>query len=290
MHRLDGTNKGESSDGNDPYPQLVDPRRLHRRCRTAGGAARPRPHPRRAPRAEAFRLVRGLWNRRHQRLLRADRLPARAPLRERRRTLRAHRGSPHSARPPRPGRTGTDGGGDDRRDGERALAERLLHVVARDRVHAGDRRRWLGARPRRSWSVLARRAVRARVALGAPDRVGGPRPRHRRRRGESRDPAAGPGGIPGRRRRRNPPSRGKGEEDSTLTTNSPIRPNLARTITTAAPEPGFAGPGHTAVLVVDPADFPSQDPFILLADDRLDMAPGAPVGGEHPHAGFDDRK
>ena len=72
-----------------------------------------------------------------------------------------------------------------------------------------------------------------------------------------------------------------------MTTAASVRRRIARTITTAAPEPGFAGPGHTAVFVVDPADFPSQDPFILLADDRLDMAPGAPVGGEHPHAGFE---
>src|ERR1043166_7978826 len=51
--------------------------------------------------------------------------------------------------------------------------------------------------------------------------------------------------------------------------------------------PAFAGPGHTAVFVVDPNEFASQDPFILLADDRLDMLPGAPLGGEHPHAGFE---
>jgi hypothetical protein len=38
---------------------------------------------------------------------------------------------------------------------------------------------------------------------------------------------------------------------------------------------------------VDPNEFVGQDPFILLADDRLDLSPGAPVGGEHPHAGFE---
>src|SRR5690606_6857210 len=30
-----------------------------------------------------------------------------------------------------------------------------------------------------------------------------------------------------------------------------------------------------------------QNPFILLTDDRLDMPPGAAVGGAHPHAGFE---
>ena len=66
-----------------------------------------------------------------------------------------------------------------------------------------------------------------------------------------------------------------------------VRRHIARTVTPAPPAPGFAGPGHTAVFVVDPNEFASQDPFILLADDRLDMLPGAPLGGEHPHAGFE---
>jgi hypothetical protein len=66
-----------------------------------------------------------------------------------------------------------------------------------------------------------------------------------------------------------------------------IARSIARTITTAPPAPGFAGPGHTAVFVVDPNEFAIQDPFILLADDRLDMPAGATVGGEHPHAGFE---
>ena len=72
-----------------------------------------------------------------------------------------------------------------------------------------------------------------------------------------------------------------------MTTDISVRRRIARTVATAPPEPGFAGPGHTAVFVVEPGDFAIQDPFILLADDRLDMAPGAPVGGEHPHAGFE---
>lgn len=67
----------------------------------------------------------------------------------------------------------------------------------------------------------------------------------------------------------------------------PIQRAIARTDTTPAAAPGFAGPGHTAVPVVDPARFAEQDPFILLMDDRVDMAAGAPIGGEHPHAGFE---
>jgi len=66
-----------------------------------------------------------------------------------------------------------------------------------------------------------------------------------------------------------------------------IQRTIARTVTTPPPAPGFAGPGHTAVPVVDPARFAEQDPFILLMDDRVDMPPGVPIGGEHPHAGFE---
>ena len=62
---------------------------------------------------------------------------------------------------------------------------------------------------------------------------------------------------------------------------------VMRTVTTAPPSPGFAGPGHTAVMVVDPAEFAANDPFIVLMDDRLELASGAHVGGEHPHAGFE---
>ncbi len=72
-----------------------------------------------------------------------------------------------------------------------------------------------------------------------------------------------------------------------MTNNRPIQRTIARTITTPPPAPGFAGAGHTAVPVVDPARFAEQDPFILLMDDRVDMPPGAPIGGEHPHAGFE---
>jgi quercetin 2,3-dioxygenase len=62
---------------------------------------------------------------------------------------------------------------------------------------------------------------------------------------------------------------------------------VARTVTTAPPAPGFAGPGHTAVFAIDPSEFAQQDPFIMMADDRLDLPEGATIGGEHPHAGFE---
>jgi quercetin 2,3-dioxygenase len=72
-----------------------------------------------------------------------------------------------------------------------------------------------------------------------------------------------------------------------MTSSRPVQRHIARTITTPPPAPGFAGPGHTAVVVVDPNEFVRQDPFILLADDWVDMPEGAPIGSEHPHAGFE---
>jgi len=72
-----------------------------------------------------------------------------------------------------------------------------------------------------------------------------------------------------------------------MTATDRIERSIARTVTTAPPAPGFAGPGHTAVAVLDPSDFERQDPFIVLMDDRVDMRDGVPIGGEHPHAGFE---
>jgi redox-sensitive bicupin YhaK (pirin superfamily) len=72
-----------------------------------------------------------------------------------------------------------------------------------------------------------------------------------------------------------------------MTTGNQVQRTIARIVTTPPPAPGFAGPGHTAVLVVDPTEFVRQDPFILLADDRVEMPDGVPLGGEHPHAGFE---
>ena len=50
--------------------------------------------------------------------------------------------------------------------------------------------------------------------------------------------------------------------------------------------PGFVGPGHLAAPVIPPEDFAINDPFILLMDDHLDIG-DRPVGGPHPHAGFE---
>lgn len=51
-------------------------------------------------------------------------------------------------------------------------------------------------------------------------------------------------------------------------------------------EQGFLGPGHNARAVIQ-EDFVETDPFILLMDDRLDKQNDEPVGGPHPHAGFE---
>jgi redox-sensitive bicupin YhaK (pirin superfamily) len=66
-----------------------------------------------------------------------------------------------------------------------------------------------------------------------------------------------------------------------------IERTIARVITTPPPAPGFAGEGHTAVPVLEPTEFAQQDPFIVLMDDRVDMPEGVPIGGAHPHAGFE---
>lgn len=63
--------------------------------------------------------------------------------------------------------------------------------------------------------------------------------------------------------------------------------DIDRVVTTSPPEPGFIGEGHTAVMVVNPAEFLRNDPFIALMDDRIDLAAGARAGGAHPHAGFE---
>ncbi len=67
----------------------------------------------------------------------------------------------------------------------------------------------------------------------------------------------------------------------------PTMRTLARVVTVPPIEAGFGGPGHTMSWVLTPGDYAVNDPFILLADDRLDMPPGAAVGSEHPHAGFE---
>lgn len=57
-------------------------------------------------------------------------------------------------------------------------------------------------------------------------------------------------------------------------------------IQTPAAQQGFLGAGHTARAVIQ-VDYTESDPFILLMDDVLDKKDGNPVGGPHPHAGFE---
>jgi len=51
--------------------------------------------------------------------------------------------------------------------------------------------------------------------------------------------------------------------------------------------PGFLGTGHTAIAVLDGVPYTQSDPFIVFMDDQLDLPGGEPVGGAHPHAGFE---
>ncbi len=50
--------------------------------------------------------------------------------------------------------------------------------------------------------------------------------------------------------------------------------------------PGFMGPDHTARPVIR-GKYSDSDPFIVLMDDFLDKKDNEPVGGAHPHAGFE---
>lgn len=64
---------------------------------------------------------------------------------------------------------------------------------------------------------------------------------------------------------------------------------MERKLTTVykpASGPGFLGKGHTASPVIG-VDFSQSDPFIMLMDDRLEKTDDIPVGGPHPHAGFE---
>ena len=62
--------------------------------------------------------------------------------------------------------------------------------------------------------------------------------------------------------------------------------SIGRVVNVPAAAPGFVGPGHLAAPVVSPENFEMNDPFILLMDDHLDLGE-RPVGGPHPHAGFE---
>ena len=64
-----------------------------------------------------------------------------------------------------------------------------------------------------------------------------------------------------------------------------IRRTLQR-IETPREQPGFLGRGHMARALIT-GSFSESDPFILLMDDVLDKKDNEPVGGPHPHAGFE---
>jgi redox-sensitive bicupin YhaK (pirin superfamily) len=57
-------------------------------------------------------------------------------------------------------------------------------------------------------------------------------------------------------------------------------------INTPEGQQGFLGAGHTARPVVG-GKFSESDPFIFVMDDWLDKKDNEPVGGPHPHAGFE---
>ncbi|HYF02162.1 MAG TPA: pirin-like C-terminal cupin domain-containing protein [Patescibacteria group bacterium] len=57
-------------------------------------------------------------------------------------------------------------------------------------------------------------------------------------------------------------------------------------IDTPPPHEGFLGSEHTARAVIE-TPYSYSDPFILLMDDELDKTTDEPVGGPHPHAGFE---
>ena len=65
-----------------------------------------------------------------------------------------------------------------------------------------------------------------------------------------------------------------------------VERHIARTVKTPPLTQGFAGPGHLMTPVIGGDEFTLTDPFIMLADDHLDLG-DRPVGGPHPHAGFE---
>jgi redox-sensitive bicupin YhaK (pirin superfamily) len=64
-----------------------------------------------------------------------------------------------------------------------------------------------------------------------------------------------------------------------------VKRKLVRQYTPAG-HAGFLGAGHLARPVIQ-GEFVDTDPFIMLMDDVLDKKTDEPVGGPHPHAGFE---
>jgi redox-sensitive bicupin YhaK (pirin superfamily) len=64
-----------------------------------------------------------------------------------------------------------------------------------------------------------------------------------------------------------------------------IKRKLVR-IDTPPGQQGFLGPDHTARAVIQ-TEYSESDPFIMLMDDVLDKKNNDPVGGPHPHGGFE---
>lgn len=75
------------------------------------------------------------------------------------------------------------------------------------------------------------------------------------------------------------------ETQLTVSQDQTIKRKLVN-VKTPTPQQGFLGPDHTARAVIH-GNFFESDPFILLMDDVLDKQDGEPVGGPHPHAGFE---
>src|SRR5918993_1448938 len=66
-----------------------------------------------------------------------------------------------------------------------------------------------------------------------------------------------------------------------------IERTFERILRTPPPEPGFIGEGTTAVGGCSPTALTASDPFVLLMDDRLEIAQRRVIGGAHPHAGLE---
>ncbi|WP_339881220.1 pirin-like C-terminal cupin domain-containing protein [uncultured Algoriphagus sp.] len=64
-----------------------------------------------------------------------------------------------------------------------------------------------------------------------------------------------------------------------------IHKKIAKVYTPASQQ-GFLGAGHIARSIIT-GPFADTDPFIFLMDDMLDKKDYLPVGGPHPHAGFE---